>query len=738
MMKEKQTKEKQVREKQVREKKVREKQVNIKQVNVKQESSKKHSEMIDSMLEKRTRFASKLGGSIRTKLILSFLIPVLFIVILGVAAYSSASKSILSTFTNSTINLINSTSNYYGVIMQSVEDKALQVTFDKDTQQYYSGYYSSDIVDELRIIKNVKSTVYGMAVADKFIENITLFTNYGQPISTIGAFTDKNPYETFSKTADATLITDSKNGIWSGYHSYLDEQLSSKTSDYAISYSRAFTNTYAKPIGYIQMDISMGVISDAMSAMNLPKNSKVSFISPDGREINAEGSQEESLFIEQTFYADAVNSDQLMGHTYVDLKGVKNLFIYSKIGTTNSLVCALVPFASLTSAANSIKWLTIVIVLIAGVIAGFIGIVVASGIDKTIKNIIGALTKAADGDLTINVKTNRKDEFKILSDSINHMILNMKNLITKASVVGNTVIESSQNVSHNSELLLSASKDITMAIAEIQQGIVQQASDSEQCLHQTDELANQINLVYENSVAIEKITTNTKSIVTDGIGVVDQLNSATKANIEITNETIKDIEELEAESRAITDIIAVINDIAEQTNLLSLNASIEAARAGDAGRGFSVVADEIRKLSIKSVNSASEIEKIINIISKKTQNTVKTVRQAETISKTTETRLLNVVDLFKNINIHVDELAIKMSKIAEGINDIDKAKNDTLSAIESISAVAEETSAASQEVDATAQQQLEAVTKLNDAAKSLNENAGELKDSIQLFKIANE
>jgi methyl-accepting chemotaxis protein len=720
-MKEKHKRVKQVQEKQVKEKK------NKKQI----------SEIIGMTKEKGSQYISKSGGSIRTKLICSFLIPVVFIVILGVAAYSSASSSILKTYSNSTISLVNSTSNYYGVIMQSIEDKAIQISLDKNAQLYYSGYYSSDIIQEMGLIKGIKSNIFSIAASDKFIENISIMTNYGTSISTKNSFTDEKAYEAFSKTDEAALILDSKNGVWTGYHSFVDEQLSDNASYYAAAFSKVFTY-YSKPIGVIHLDISMKVITDAMSAMELPKNSLVAFVSPDGREIGMEGSQEEKIFVEQSFYADAVKSEEATGHKYVDYNGTKHLFIYSKIDTTNTMVCALVPSTSLTSAADSIKGLTIIIVLIAGIIAGMIGIVVASGIDKTIKSIIGGLTKAADGDLTIHVQTNRKDEFKILSDSINHMILNMKNLITKASNVGNTVIDSTKNVSQNSELLLSASKDITMAIAEIQQGIVQQATDSEQCLHQTDALANQINLVYENSVAIEKITTNTKSIVTDGISVVDQLNNATKANTQITNETIKDIEELEAESSAITEIIAVINDIAEQTNLLSLNASIEAARAGDAGRGFSVVADEIRKLSIKSVNSASEIEKIINRISKKTQNTVKTVKQAETITKTTEAKLVNVIELFNNINIHVDDLASKMSKIAVGISDIDKAKNDTLNAIESISAVSEETSAASQEVDATAQQQLEAVTKLNEAAKSLNNDASELQEAIQLFKITNE
>ncbi|HCA70114.1 MAG TPA: hypothetical protein DEP17_06895, partial [Lachnospiraceae bacterium] len=393
------------------------------------------------------------------------------------------------------------------------------------------------------------------------------------------------------------------------------------------------------------------------------------------------------------------------------------------------MVGALVPSAALTNKADSIKSMTLAIVILASLIAGVIGIKVSSGMAKAMKNFNIVLAKAANGDLTASIYTNRKDEFKILSDSINGMISNMKNLITKSANVGSTVIKSTKYVTQNSELLLTASKDISTAISEIQEGITQQASDAEKCLRQTDELANQINLVQEHSESIAQIASNTKQVVNNGIGEVDQLNSATKANIDITNQTIKNIEELETESSEITDIISVINDIAAQTNLLSLNASIEAARAGEAGRGFSVVAEEIRKLSEKSVGAASEIEGIITHITKKTKATVQTVKQTETISKTTEERLQEVVKLFNNINVHVDNLADKMDQIVEVIKDITKAKNDTLSAIESISAVAEETSAASEEVDATAQQQLEAVTKLNAAAQTLRNETTELESA---------
>jgi methyl-accepting chemotaxis protein len=672
--------------------------------------------------------------SIRAKLILSFMLPVGFIIILGTASYIYASKEIINTFTKSTVDLINSTGNYYNLIMENLEVKVNQLSLDNDIKEYYSSVYKKDQMEESQAVARIKSMVLNQAVTDKYIENITVFASYGKPVSSVGVFTIEDVYKTFLETEEGKAVEFTNGDTWTGYHPFIDEKLNIPTSEYAISLTSSFVDKLSRKTGYIQMDITMSSIVDTLKSLELPNNSIVAYISPDGREITAERSSEENIFVNQTYYSDAIKSEASKGSIKVEYKDSLHLFIYSKIGTTGAVVGALIPYSELTSRAYFIRFFTVIIVVIASILAGIIGISVASGIDKIIRNILHTLTKAADGDLTVKVYTKRKDEFLNLSMGINHMIENMKDLIRKASSVGAVVISSTQNVTQNSELLLAASTDISMAINEIQEGIIQQATDTEHCLHQTDELSNQINLVYENSIAIENIMIDTKGVVTNGIGVIDQLNDATKANIQITNKTIKDIEELKVESNAITEIIEVINDIAGQTNLLSLNASIEAARAGDAGRGFSVVADEIRKLSTKSLSAATEIEQLINNITKKTQSTVDTARQAESISKTTEAKLENVVQLFNVINVHVDDLAIKMSKIAEEVSDIDKVKNDTLNAIESISAVAQETSAATEEVDATALQQLEAVTKLNEAAKSMGNNAAQLEKTIRLFK----
>jgi methyl-accepting chemotaxis protein len=393
------------------------------------------------------------------------------------------------------------------------------------------------------------------------------------------------------------------------------------------------------------------------------------------------------------------------------------------------------PKSTITNQANDIKNVTIIVVIIACFAAVLIAAWLSTGIDKTIKGIIGKLKLAAKGDLTVQFDSKRKDEFHILIDEIQITFGKMKDLIQQVKVLSGEVSDSAANVTKTSELFLKSSEDISTAMTEIEQGINQQAKDAEECLVQMDSLSQRIEIVSENTKEIGQVADITKKSVKEGTVISEELNQQTKSTIEITTDIIKDIEKLSEKSSSINKIINVINDIANQTNLLSLNASIEAARAGEHGKGFAVVASEIRTLAEQSKMSVNDIKKIIGSIQEDTTTAVETARKAEKVLALQENAVKNTTDSYTNINDSVEKLVVFLSYITDNVANIEEARISTLGAIENISAVLEEIAASSNNVNQTATNQVASVESLNSSAVKLNTNADNLVSEVQKFTV---
>ncbi len=700
-----------------------------KKLEEKTQNVKEKKQKLKAEVKEKKSILNQFRG-IRVKILVGFFIPVILLGVFGVVSYQKSADAIITNYEKSTTDTLNAVSKYLNLGLTSVSDKAIEFSLSKSVEEYYRRVNEKDTLENVTALRQLQQEVIVIRETNSFINSIHIMANVGTPISTLST-PPRDIYAQYTASDDAKkVMEDTSRNVWVGKHETLDKLLEIKDSDYVLSMitKLSFSN------GLVFMDVSMKEIMNVLNDINTSKGSIIGFVTGDGRETLTNPDLK-NVFPETDYFKAAEAGEDSSGFSYQTYKGESYLYIYSKVGDTGAMVCALIPKTEILKQPSAIKNLSIIFITFACIFAILVGTIIAGGIGSAITKLVKSISLAAQGDLTAKFNTKRKDEFRILANGLSDMTAGMSNLIGEVAGVGLKVTESADLLSTTSEKILGATKDISFTIDEIEKGVVQQAEDTEHCLGQMSNLSEKINQVYSSTYEIEKIANNTKGIVGEGLVIIDELNDKSKATTDVTQVVIKDIEALVEQSHNIGNFVGIINEIASQTNLLSLNASIEAARAGEAGRGFAVVADEIRKLADQSMQAASQIQGIVTEIQNKTQGTVVSAKQAENIVESQTESLNKTIRVFEDINKHVGSLVTNLDNISIGIKGIETAKEDSMDAIRNISAVAQQTAAASEEVSATANVQINSVENLSQSALELANDAKKLEQAIQLFKI---
>lgn len=676
-------------------------------------------------------------NSIRTRLILAFLVPVILIVVLGFLSYNNTSGKVVDMAAQASRTSIESSGKYLDTVLKAISDQANQICVDTDVQQYFTKPWKIESIEDSLLKSQTGDKVSAkLTAAPTFNSNIlnTMIvsnTDLADSFFTTYTYKDLQDYP-FMKALEESGFT----GVWLGYHKELDKMSNRDPESYSLTYLKAIRDLRTGRVAAVLIvDLRPEMIGDFMSGIDLGENEQLYVISSDGR-VNYNGSTAaDSDILQQQFFIDIQGNSEVTGTDNYIYDKTSYLTTYYKIGDTGLVLLGMMPTSDLNSAARNVILFTVLIVLAAVVIAFGTGIFIANSMSRTINQIIKASEQAASGDLTVRLKTSRKDELGKLTGSINSMISSMRALIEKTFSVSEKVTNSAFTLSSTSEHVSAISADITRAIQEIAQGAAEQATDSENGVEKIRELADKINVVSENAVMIEQLTKSTMEITNVGLTSINDLNSKANETTVISKEIVRDILELDKQSKSIGSIIKVIGKIADQTNLLSLNAAIEAERAGEMGKGFSVVADEVRNLAYQSMEAAKQIAAIIKNTQDMTAKTVQKAASTEAALSSQNNAVQETINIFRKILDSMENLNEKVEQINHMIMEMEENKEQAINSIQNISAVSEETAASSEEVNASTEEQLVSIEDLAAKAEELKKDASDLLQSIKQFKL---
>lgn len=402
---------------------------------------------------------------------------------------------------------------------------------------------------------------------------------------------------------------------------------------------------------------------------------------------------------------------------------------------TGWVLALVMPESEVYAPLNALLMRQVAVAVVAIIIVAFGIILYARFITRNINEIKDLSTSMADGDLSRQLTVHSADEFGQMGENFNLMLRNLKSLLLKIMDNSQQVAASSEELTASAQQTAKATEHISHTIQDISSSFATQAHAAVTTTKSVNSISDEISHLSNNMRSVTDMTTQTAVKAVDGNKVVRHAIGQMTLINEKVGSAAAVVDILGEKSREIDQIISLITSIAGQTNLLALNAAIEAARAGEQGRGFAVVADEVRKLAEQSETAAKQISAIINEIQKETGRAVQIMGDSSTSVQEGISLVNQAESTFLEIQTAIQAVSSESQDIAKAITNIASGANNIVASVQKISDSVNQTSTSIQSVAASTEEQTATMQEIQAASSVLAHLACELDESINKFKL---
>lgn len=370
------------------------------------------------------------------------------------------------------------------------------------------------------------------------------------------------------------------------------------------------------------------------------------------------------------------------------------------------------------------------------VLAIVIAFITARLITNPIKEVVQKMTAMANGDMSQPpLKQKTQDEIGVLVQSANSMNGKLHEVLSSIQVVSENVAGSSEELAQSAHGVKGGAEQIALTMTDLAEGSESQASSASDLAHMMENFKVNVQQATDEGTIMANHSQEVLHLTKTGQGLMHASTQQMYEIDRIVQEAVSKVEGLNSQSQEISKLVEVIDGIANQTNLLALNAAIEAARAGEQGKGFAVVADEVRKLAEQVSLSVTDISSIVTRIQGETTNVTMSLQSGYEEVKKGSAQITNTGETFDSIATAVNRMSTNIQGITENLHGIASKTEHINRSIDEIAAITEESAAGVEQTTATIEETAGTMEEIANSTEQLASEAEKLNTQVKQFKL---